>query len=83
MHKFFVYTEAMLCATLDSVEAVIDALGGPAELRRLGGFSPQRVWNWKRDNRFPASTYVLLQGALRKVNRSADDRLWGQAAAAS
>lgn len=65
-------------ATLDSVEAVVRALGGPRAVRQLTGRTPQTVWNWRRANRFPAKTFVKLQAALHEAGEEASAELWGQ-----
>lgn len=69
----------MVDATLDSAEAVIAALGGASEVRRLTGVSRQAVWNWKRRNRFSARIFQQMTTELRERGFDADGRLWGQA----
>lgn len=63
---------------LDSLEAVVAALGGPAGLRGLTGQTPQTVWGWRQRGRFPAHTYVRLKGELERLGYEADVKLWGQ-----
>ena len=69
----------MTIARLDSVDAVIEALGGTAAVSRLTGKKPTTIWNWRRRHqRFPAKTRDLLQSELATMGMSAPGRLWGQ-----
>jgi hypothetical protein len=65
--------------TLETTDDVIDALGGNAAVARLTDRDPGVVWNWRSAYRgsFPASTFLVLQGALRSINRTAPPSLWG------
>lgn len=65
-------------ATLDSVDAVIAALGGSAAVRRLTGQSPQALHNWRKAGRFSATTHAVMKNALGDIGRDADDKLWRQ-----
>lgn len=65
-------------ATLDSVDAVIDALGGSAVVRKLIKASPQGLWQCRNTGRFPATTHAVMQDALQAIGRKADRRLWRQ-----
>lgn len=68
-------------ATLDSAAAVIKALGGPTKLGRLVGRTPQQAWNWRRANRFPGRTYLLMTQALADLGYTAAPELWQQISA--
>lgn len=65
--------------TLNSIEAVINELGGPkavAELTKRTG-SPSVVPNWVKRNKLPAKTFTTLQAALQARGLSAPNDLWG------
>jgi hypothetical protein len=34
------------------------------------------VSNWRSAGRFPANTYILIRGELKKIGRRAPDSLW-------
>jgi hypothetical protein len=61
---------------LNTTEDVIDVLGGLAELSTLTGTSVNGVYNWRTENKFPADTYLLIQGELKLRNLIAPDHLW-------
>jgi ribulose-phosphate 3-epimerase len=64
---------------LDTVEAVVTALGGTKQVRDLtGAGSPQQVYNWKVRGRFPAKLFVIMSGRLRELGCEADPGLWDQ-----
>lgn len=63
-------------ASLGSVTAVIDKLGGPTAVGKLLKRSPQQVVNWKNDNVFPTWTYLPLNKHLRAVKCTAPMKLW-------
>lgn len=63
---------------IDSVDAVIEALGGLPEVQRLTeARSQQAVSNWKSRGRFSASTFLVMTQALRERGFTAPARLWG------
>lgn len=68
----------MAIATLESVDAVVTALGGSAAVRRLTGQSSQALYNWRRQKSFPATTHALMQRALADAGYVADAALWRQ-----
>ena len=55
---------------------IIDALGGPAAVGRLTGYSGKAVWNW-RQRGFPRRTLLVLRPAIEKQGIRAPDTLWG------
>ena len=65
-------------ARLDSVKAIIDALGGNTVVGDLIGVSSQAVWNWKKRNRFSARTFAEMTEILEKHGYEAERALWGQ-----
>lgn len=68
--------------TLDSVDAVIDALGGTFEVARLVGRKPQAVSNWRGRASMPPEFFVVMSDALRARDLRAPPALWGMAEAA-
>lgn len=67
-------------AYLTTASAVIDLLGGNPAVARLTGRRAQAVSNWRRFNAFPADTYVALTEALKAIDASAPNSLWGMVA---
>lgn len=62
--------------------AVIDALGGTAEVAKLTGKTPQAVSNWRtRGLPGDARTYAVITAALRGTRRIAAPELFGIAQA--
>jgi hypothetical protein len=64
-------------ATLNTVQGVIDILGGVAAVARLTGRGETAVYNWLADRRFPASLYVVMNEHLPE-GVIANAALWGQ-----
>jgi hypothetical protein len=62
---------------LQTVEAIIDALGGTAATARLTGRKANHVSNWRSTKRFPANTYLIMQQELRSVGKAARPEHWG------
>lgn len=66
---------------LETVDHVIDALGGVSSVCELIGARKKRSWqrvdNWRLRGRFPSDTYVVLTDALKARQFSAPARLWG------
>lgn len=70
----------MSMETLDSTDAVFDALGGPGRVAQITGRKYSAAWNWKKGAKFPANTYLTIQGELSQIGKRADPALWGMAA---
>lgn len=68
-----------MASELQTVQDVIQALGGTAETARLTGKRSNHVVNWRNDGRFPAATFLLLTDQLRKRGCNAPPSLWGMA----
>lgn len=62
---------------LRTAEQVIEALGGPAATARLTGRKDQHVWNWKRDGRLPAKTFLIVSQELQSRGLTAPPALFG------
>ena len=63
-------------ARIKSVTEIIDLLGGNTEVGKLTASTPMAVSNWRRFDRFPASTYLVIKSELRRRRHSAPDHLW-------
>jgi DNA-binding transcriptional regulator YdaS (Cro superfamily) len=62
---------------LQSVSAVIDALGGPSALALRVGLTQQAVSQWRARDSIPADKYLLLQAELKRRGLTAPPSLWG------
>jgi hypothetical protein len=65
-------------ASLDTVQDVIDALGGPTKASRIVGCSPQSIVNSRNQGYFPPSYYRAMTEALETLSLKADPQLWRQ-----
>lgn len=64
--------------TLETVDDVIDALGGPVEVaKKIGGRKRRAIWEWKRKGRMAASAYPAMVAMLGKLGMTAPPELWG------
>lgn len=62
--------------SLETVEDVVTALGGPKRVAELTSRA-SAVPMWKVRKRFPARTFTVLQSALQDLGLSAPNDLWG------
>lgn len=62
---------------LTSVDAVIDALGGTAEVARLTRRQPSAVSNWKTRRFIPPEYLMTVSDALSAVGKAADPCVFG------
>lgn len=62
---------------LQTVDEVIDQLGGTAATARLTARKDQHVSNWRAAKRLPADTFLILRAALAERGLTAPARLWG------
>ncbi len=65
--------------TLKTPKDIITALGGPARVREITGYSAGAVANWRQFDRFPAKTYMIMSAALHELGLEAPPDLWWQA----
>lgn len=63
-------------AELDTVDAVIEALGGRMAVAELTGRLPQQVTNWRAAGTFSPTTFLVMTTALAAIGRRAAPRLW-------
>jgi hypothetical protein len=63
---------------LQTVQDVIDVLGGAAAVGRLAGLKAQLITDHRaRHNRLPSSTYLVLTKKLGDLGYTAPAKLWG------
>jgi hypothetical protein len=63
---------------LQTVQDVIDVLGGVAAVGRLAGLKAQLITDHQaRHNRLPSSTYLVLTKRLGDIGYTAPAKLWG------
>jgi hypothetical protein len=64
---------------LKTVNAIIAALGGDADVMRRHRASAPSLSNWRRTRKFPAKEYKLMIDDLAALGFAAPpSRLWGQ-----
>lgn len=64
--------------TLNTVDAVLDSLGGNAAVMTITGVrKPQAVSNWRARKRIPSRYFTVMTEALVARQLSASSRLWG------
>lgn len=61
---------------LETVDAVIEALGGRMAVAALIDRSPQQITNCRASGTFPPTTYLVMTEALAARQRRALPRLW-------
>jgi hypothetical protein len=71
------YDNVTRMRTLKTAKQVVDHLGGLPRVAALTEREITSAKNWPgRAKRFPASTYVVMQRALRRRGARAHPRLW-------
>ncbi|WP_210161820.1 hypothetical protein [Bradyrhizobium japonicum] len=61
---------------LETVDAVIEALGGRLKVADLTNRLPQQVTNWRAAGTFSPTTFLVMTTALAATGRRASPRLW-------
>lgn len=61
---------------LDTVDAVIEALGGRLAVAALTSRKPQQVTNWRAAGTFAPTTFLIMTSALAARRQRAAPRLW-------
>jgi hypothetical protein len=56
---------------INSVDAVIDALGGPTKTAALAGVGPSAVINW-RERGIAPDKFLIVRDALRALGKEVD-----------
>lgn len=62
---------------IESVDAVIDAVGGTSAASKLAGVGLSAVSNWKSRGRIPAEKFKIFERALAGIGKEADPRIFG------
>lgn len=62
---------------LETVEEVVDAVGGTFEAAKLAGLEPPGVSNWKSRGRIPPQKSMIFAEALKATGKTADPRVFG------
>lgn len=70
-------TETVEKQVLTTPKAVIEALGGTANVAKITNRSVGAASNWLGFERFPANTYLALKAALDERGIEAPSSLWG------
>jgi hypothetical protein len=60
-----------------SASDVIDALGGTKATAKIAHRTPQAVSNWRKENRLPPQTFLVLSKKLHSAGLDAPPSLWG------
>lgn len=66
--------------TLNTVDDVVDALGGTFAVARMTGRSPQAVSNARSKGELPAEWHFVMSEALKGLGLVASPALWRQVA---
>lgn len=76
------FTNCEQCPSMiDTVDALIDALGGNAAVAALTGRRSSAVSNWRKRGRVPAELSRVLESALGEKGRQVAPSLFGMAEA--
>lgn len=62
---------------IQTVDGVIDALGGTGATAEMTSRKPQHVSNWRAEKRLAGETFLVLQEHLSERNLTAPPSLWG------
>ena len=62
---------------LNTVDSIIEALGGTAEAAKLAHVGPSAVSNWKARGRIPSEQYSVFAAALDRGGKEFDNSLFG------
>ncbi len=62
---------------LDTVDSVVDAVGGPTAAAALAGVSLPAVSNWKARGKISSGKYVLFRDALAALGQQASPSVFG------
>lgn len=62
---------------LETVDAVIDAVGGSAAAASLGGVKAPAVSNWKARGGIPSELYLIFRDELARFGHAARPAVFG------
>ena len=63
--------------TVTKIDEAYDAVHGRAAFRRLLACTKQQLSNYKRNNRFPPDSFLIVGAALKRLRCEAPPELWG------
>jgi hypothetical protein len=63
---------------LQTTAEVMAELGGPLRVSALTGAKYRNVWQWSKDDGFPARYFLVMWLELHALGFDASPRLWGQ-----
>jgi hypothetical protein len=61
---------------LNTVDGVVEALGGTGAVARLTKRTDSAVSNWRKVGKFPSSTIFMITGALEQIGFTAPPKLF-------
>lgn len=62
---------------VDTIEALIEAVGGNATAASLAHVAPNAVSNWKARGRIPAELFFVFERPLEAAGKKAERSLFG------
>lgn len=62
---------------LETVDEVIDAVGGTAEAAKLAGIKPPGVSNWRSRGRIPPDKSMIIAETLKAFGKTASPTVFG------
>lgn len=62
---------------LDSVDDVVEALGGSAKVAELCGVGPSAVSNWRKRGRISPGSFMIIRDALASKEMEAASSVFG------
>jgi len=67
----------MSLEVLETVDAVMAALGGNQPVAGLTSSKPSAVSMWRKAKSFPSNTHLVMTEALERQGKTAPASLWG------
>lgn len=67
----------MSLEVLETVDAVMEELGGNRPVATLTASKPSAVSMWRKAQSFPTNQYLIMTEALREKGKTAPASLWG------
>jgi len=62
---------------LDSIDEVIEALGGPTAVAALAGVGASAVSNWRKRGRISQGSFMIVRDALAALGKEASPAVFG------
>jgi len=62
---------------LNSVDAVIEALGGPTKTAAVAAVGPSAVINWRTRGEIPPDRFLLIRDALAALEMEVEPSVFG------